>query len=63
MDDGGIRYRRKVAAMEGWRSAEELIGWGFAHAPVVMANETHNGLARCIPLKPAASLTSLLLSW
>jgi hypothetical protein len=24
--------------MEGWRSAEELIGWGFAHAPVVMAN-------------------------
>lgn len=34
--------------MEGWRSAEELIGWGFAHAPVVMANEAHSGLARCI---------------
>jgi hypothetical protein len=34
--------------MEGWRSVEELIGWGFAHAPVVMANEAHNGLARCI---------------
>ena len=34
--------------MEGWRSVEELTGWGFAHAPVVMANEAHNGLARCI---------------
>jgi hypothetical protein len=37
-----------VAAVEGWRSVEELIGWGFAHAPVVMANEAHSGLARCI---------------
>jgi hypothetical protein len=37
-----------VTAVEGWRSVEELIGWGFAHAPVVMANEAHNGLARCI---------------
>jgi hypothetical protein len=45
---GVIRYRRKAGAMEGWRSAEELIGWGFAHAPVVMANEAHSGLARCI---------------
>ena len=34
--------------MEGWRSVEELIGWGFAHAQVVMANEAHNGLKRCI---------------
>ena len=34
--------------VEGWCSVEELIGWGFAHAPVVMANEAHNGLARCI---------------
>ncbi len=34
--------------MEGWRPVEDLIGWGFAHAPVVMANEAHNGLARCI---------------
>jgi hypothetical protein len=34
--------------MEGWRSAEELIGWGFAHATVVMANEAHSGLARCV---------------
>ncbi len=30
--------------MEGWRPVEELIRWGFAHAPVVMANEAHNGL-------------------
>ena len=41
-------YRREVVAVEGWRSVEELIGWGFAHSPVVMANEAHNGLARCI---------------
>jgi hypothetical protein len=34
--------------VQGWRSVEDLIGWGFAHAPVVMANEAHNGLARCI---------------
>ena len=24
--------------MEGWCSVEELIRWGFEHAPVVMAN-------------------------
>jgi hypothetical protein len=34
--------------MQGWRPVEELIQWGFAHAPVVMANEAHSGLARCI---------------
>ena len=34
--------------MEGWRPVEDLVRWGFAHAPVVMANEAHNGLARCI---------------
>ncbi len=34
--------------MEGWRSVEELTGWGFAQGPVVMANEAHSGLARCI---------------
>jgi hypothetical protein len=43
-----FRYRQEVAAVDGWRSVEELIGWGFAHAPVVMANEAHNGLARCV---------------
>ena len=34
--------------MEGWRPVEDLVRWGFAHAPVVMANEAHNGLARCV---------------
>ena len=48
LEGGGFRYRREVAAVEGWCSAEELVGWGFAHAPVVMANEAHNGLARRI---------------
>jgi len=35
-------------AVEGWRPVEDLVRWGFEHAPVVMANEAHNGLARCI---------------
>jgi len=26
---GAFRYRREVAAVEGWRSVEELIGWGL----------------------------------
>jgi hypothetical protein len=44
-----VRYRREVAAaMDGWRSVEDLIGWGFGHTSVVMVNEAHNGLARCI---------------
>jgi hypothetical protein len=34
--------------VEGWRSVEEVVQWGFAHAPVVTANEAHNGLARCV---------------
>lgn len=34
--------------MDGWRSVEELTRWGFAHAPVVMANEAHDGLRRCV---------------
>jgi hypothetical protein len=25
--------------VEGWRPVEDLIRWGFGHAPVVMANE------------------------
>jgi hypothetical protein len=36
------------AAVEGWCSVEDLTRWGFAQAPVVMANEAHSGLARCI---------------
>jgi len=34
--------------VEGWRPVEDLVRWGFAHAPVVMANEAHSGLARCV---------------
>jgi hypothetical protein len=35
-------------AVEGWRPVEDLIRWGFGHAPVMMANEAHSGLARCV---------------
>jgi len=35
-------------AADGWCSVEELTRWGFTHAPVVMANEAHSGLQRCI---------------
>jgi hypothetical protein len=31
--------------VDGWCSVEDLTQWAFAHAPVVMANEAHNGLA------------------
>jgi hypothetical protein len=31
-----------------WRSPEELVTLGFARAPVVLMNEAHNGLARCV---------------
>ena len=34
--------------MEGWRPVEDVIQWGFGQRPVVMANEAHNGLARCV---------------
>jgi hypothetical protein len=34
--------------VDGWRSVEELTHWGFSRSPVVMANEAHNGLTRCI---------------
>ncbi|HTX28221.1 MAG TPA: hypothetical protein VME19_14515 [Streptosporangiaceae bacterium] len=34
--------------MEGWCSIEDLTQWAFGHAPVVMANEAHSGLTRCI---------------
>ena len=39
---------RRRAAVEGWCSVEDLTQWAFTHAPVVMANEAHSGLARCI---------------
>jgi hypothetical protein len=35
-------------AVEGWCSVEDLVRWALAHAPVVMANEAHSGLARCV---------------
>jgi hypothetical protein len=34
--------------VDGWCSVEELTRLGFARSPVVMANEAHNGLARCV---------------
>jgi hypothetical protein len=34
--------------VDGWCSVEELTQWAFAHAQVVMANEAHNRLERCI---------------
>ena len=34
--------------MEGWRPVEDLVRWGFGHGRVVMANEAHSGLARCV---------------
>jgi len=34
--------------VEGWRPVEDVIRWGFAQQPVVMANEAHNGLARSV---------------
>jgi hypothetical protein len=34
--------------VDGWQPVEELTRWGFAQAPVVMANEAHSGLRRCV---------------
>jgi hypothetical protein len=34
--------------VQGWCSVEELTHWAFSQSPVVMANEAHNGLARCV---------------
>jgi hypothetical protein len=34
--------------VDGWCSVEEMTRWGFGHAQVVMANEAHDGLKRCI---------------
>jgi hypothetical protein len=45
---GAVGYRLEEVAVQGWRPVEELVQWGFARAPVVMANEAHNGLTRCI---------------
>jgi hypothetical protein len=37
-----------VAAVDGWLSVEELTRLAFFRAQVVMANEAHSGLARCV---------------
>jgi hypothetical protein len=37
--------------MEGWCPVEGLVRRGFAHASVVMANEAHSGLARCVRIR------------
>jgi hypothetical protein len=34
--------------VDGWCSVEELTRLGFARSPVVMANEAHNGMTRCV---------------
>jgi hypothetical protein len=34
--------------MDGWCSVEELIRLGFARSAVVMANEAHSGMIRCV---------------
>lgn len=34
--------------MDGWHSVEDLVRYSFTHAQVVMANEAHNGLTRCV---------------
>jgi hypothetical protein len=31
-----------------WRTREALVAIGFGRGRVVMLNETHNGLARCV---------------
>jgi hypothetical protein len=46
--DGGVACSLREVAMEGWHPVEDLIQWGFGHAPVVMANEAHSGLARSV---------------
>lgn len=37
-----------VAAVDRWRSVEELTQLAFSRTRVVMANEAHSGLARCV---------------
>jgi hypothetical protein len=34
--------------VEGWCSVEDLTQWGFTRSSVVMANEAHSGLSRCV---------------
>jgi len=34
--------------VSGWRTPEELLAIGFSRSSVVMANEFHNGMLRCV---------------
>jgi hypothetical protein len=38
----------EAVVVEGWCSVEELVKCGLGRARVVMANEAHSGLARCV---------------
>ena len=40
--------------MEGWRPVEDLVRWGFAHAPAVMANEAHEAGVRRLAMEDGA---------
>jgi hypothetical protein len=35
--------------VKGWRPVEDVIRWGFARAPVVMANGAHDGMGSLRP--------------
>jgi hypothetical protein len=41
------------AAVDGWHSVEDLTRLAFSGAQVVMANEAHSGLARCVRTRKA----------
>jgi hypothetical protein len=43
-----VSYGAVGVAVEGWHSVADLTRWAFSRAQVVMANEAHSGLARCI---------------
>jgi hypothetical protein len=47
--------------VEGWRPVEDIVRWGFGQVPVVMANEFHSGLARCVRTRVIG--TALDLGW
>lgn len=38
----------REAGRDGWLPVEDLTQFGFARSPVVMANEAHSGLTRCV---------------
>jgi hypothetical protein len=46
--------------VEGWCSVEDLTQSGFSHSLVVMANQAHNGLSRCIRTREVGVRTRTL---